>query len=32
MFVKDCSTAQKKYLYKLLESAGIDKKILYRKK
>jgi hypothetical protein len=31
MFVKDYSTAQKKYLYKLLESAGIDKKILYRK-
>jgi hypothetical protein len=31
MFVKDCSTAQKKYLYNLLESAGIDKKILYRK-
>jgi hypothetical protein len=31
MFVKDCSTAQKKYLYNLLESAGINKKILYRK-
>jgi protease II len=31
LFVKDYSTAQRKSLYKLLESAGIDKKILYRK-
>jgi hypothetical protein len=31
LFVKDYSTAQRKSLYALLESAGIDKKILYRK-
>lgn len=31
LFVKDYSTAQRKYLYSLLESSGIDKKILYRK-
>lgn len=31
LFVKDNSTAQKKYLYDLLESKGISKKILYRK-
>jgi hypothetical protein len=31
LFVKDFSTAQRKYLYSLLESSGIDKKILYRK-
>ena len=31
LFVKDTSTPQKKYLYDLLESKGIDKKILYRK-
>jgi hypothetical protein len=31
LFVKDYSTAQRKYLYKLLESNGVDKKILYRK-
>lgn len=31
LFVKDYSTAQRKYLYKLLEVNGIDKKILYRK-
>lgn len=31
LFVKDYSTAQRKYLYSLLESNGIDKKILYRK-
>ena len=31
LFVKDFSTPQKKYLYKLLEDKGIDKKILYRK-
>jgi hypothetical protein len=31
LFVKDFSTAQRKYLYSLLESNGIDKKILYRK-
>lgn len=31
LFVKDVSTAQKKYLYNLLESKGFDKKILYRK-
>ena len=31
LFIRDCSTAQKKYLYNLLESNGIDKKILYRK-
>ena len=31
LFVKDYSTTQRKSLYTLLESAGIDKKILYRK-
>ena len=31
LFVKDNSSAQKKYLYELLESKGISKKILYRK-
>jgi hypothetical protein len=31
LFIKDYSSAQRKYLYKLLESSGIDKKILYRK-
>lgn len=31
LFVKDYSTAQRKYLYSLLESNGINKKILYRK-
>lgn len=30
MFVKDESTAQKKYLFKLLSDLGVDKKILYR--
>ena len=31
LFVKDNSAPQKKYLYELLESKGISKKILYRK-
>lgn len=31
MFISDSSSAQKKYLYNLLESKGIDKKVLYRK-
>jgi hypothetical protein len=31
MFISDASSAQKKYLYTLLESKGIDKKVLYRK-
>jgi hypothetical protein len=31
LFIKDYSTAQRKYLYSLLESNGVDKKILYRK-
>jgi hypothetical protein len=31
LLIKDYSTPQKKYLYELLESKGIDKKILYRK-
>jgi len=30
MFVKDESTAQKKYLFELLFNLGVDKKILYR--
>ena len=30
MFVKDESTAQKKYLFELLFNLGIDKRILYR--
>jgi len=32
LIVKDNSTAQKKYLLKLLSNIGFDKKILYRKK
>jgi hypothetical protein len=31
LVVPDSSTPQKKYLYNLLESKGIDKKILYKK-
>lgn len=31
LFIKDYSSAQRKYLFSLLESKGIDKKILYRK-
>jgi len=31
LFIKDYSSAQRKYLYSLLESKGVDKKILYRK-
>lgn len=31
MFISDASSAQKKYLYNLLESKGINKKVLYRK-
>jgi hypothetical protein len=31
LFVKDYSSAQRKYMYNLLESKGVDKKILYRK-
>lgn len=31
LFIKDYSSAQRKYLYTLLESNGVDKKILYRK-
>ena len=31
IFVKDYSSEQKKYLYKILEEMGISKKILYRK-
>ncbi len=31
LFIKDTSSPQKKYLLKLLEDYGIDKKILYRK-
>lgn len=31
LFIKDYSTAQRKYLYSLLESNGFDKKVLYRK-
>lgn len=30
MFVKDESTAQKKYLFKLLSDMGVDKKIFYQ--
>lgn len=30
IFVKDVSTAQRKYLYELLESSGFSKKVLYR--
>ena len=31
LFVKDHSSAQRKYLFNMLETYGIDKKILYRK-
>lgn len=31
LFVKDISTAQKKYLFSVLSEMGIDKKVLYRK-
>jgi len=31
LFIKDCSSPQRKYLYQLLESNGFDKKVLYRK-
>jgi hypothetical protein len=31
LFIKDYSSAQRKYLYELLESNGFDKKVLYRK-
>ena len=31
LFIKDNSSAQRKYLLNLLDSVGIDKKILYRK-
>jgi hypothetical protein len=31
LFVKDYSSAQRKYLYNLLELNGFDKKVLYRK-
>lgn len=31
LFIKDVSTPQKKYLFKILEEMGIDKKKLYRK-
>ena len=31
LFIKDCSSPQRKYLYSLLESNGFDKKALYRK-
>lgn len=31
LFIKDNSPAQRKYLFNILESYGIDKKILYRK-
>ena len=31
LFIKDCSSPQRKYLYNLLESNGFDKKVLYRK-
>jgi hypothetical protein len=31
IFVKDFSSAQRKYLFDILEKKGIDKKILYRK-
>jgi hypothetical protein len=31
LFVKDHSSAQRKYLFSMLETYGIDKKILYRK-
>jgi hypothetical protein len=31
LFIKDCSSPQRKYLYNLLETNGFDKKVLYRK-
>jgi hypothetical protein len=31
LFIKDCSSPQRKYLYSLLEANGFDKKVLYRK-
>jgi len=31
LFVKDYSSAQRKYLYGILEANGFDKKVLYRK-
>jgi hypothetical protein len=31
LFIKDCTSPQRKYLYSLLESNGFDKKVLYRK-
>lgn len=31
LFIRDCSSPQRKYLYELLESNGFDKKVLYRK-
>ena len=31
IFVKDYSSAQRKYLFELLEKYGVDKKVLYRK-
>ena len=31
LFVKDVSTAQRQYLYNLLEEAGFDRQYLYRK-
>ena len=31
LFVKDYSSAQRKYLYGILESNGFSKKVLYRK-
>lgn len=31
IFVKDSSSAQRKYLFNILEQSGIDKKVLYRK-
>jgi hypothetical protein len=31
IFVKDYSSAQRKYLFELLEKFGVDKKVLYRK-
>ena len=31
LFIRDCSSPQRKYLYELLELNGFDKKVLYRK-
>jgi hypothetical protein len=31
IFVKDISSAQRKYLFDILKSKGFDKKMLYRK-